>query len=315
VAAERRFGLMGTTAHVVVVPGHRADGSGLLDEAQSRLDQLEQRWSRFLGDSEISRLNEAAGRPLVVSTDTQQLVARAVTGWERTAGRFDPTVLPALRAAGYDETFTVVAARTAAPAHDEELARLRAPGCSGIDVDRRAGTVTLPSGVAFDPGGIGKGLAADVVCAELLALGARGACVNLGGDLRVAGDGPDGVGWIVALEHPLPEADGASLSEVHLAKGAVASSWRTRRAWGPTNDRRHHVIDPGAGAPAETGVAGVVVLTNAAWWAEVLATAAFLSGAEGPALIEGHGAAGLSVADDGNVHAAGPIEELRPCWA
>jgi thiamine biosynthesis lipoprotein len=70
-----------------------------------------------------------------------------------------------------------------------------------------------------------------------------------------------------------------------------------------------------AGASAATGLAGVVVLTEAAWWAEVLATAAFVSGADAAAFLDGHGAAGLSITDEGTVHGAGPIEELRPCWA
>jgi thiamine biosynthesis lipoprotein len=120
---------------------------------------------------------------------------------------------------------------------------------------------------------------------------------------------------VVELEHPLVEGGDQSLGAVHFESGAVASTWRTRRAWGPVDDRRHHVIDPDSGAPAESGVAGVVVVSKHAWWAEVLATAAFLSGPDGPALLEAHGVAGLCVGDDGTVHTAGPIEELRPCWA
>ncbi len=310
-AAERRFPVMGTTAHVVVVPRTPAAGAGLLDAAEARLAELEQRWSRFLAESEVSRVNGAGGDPVVVSRDTQMLFERALDGWERTAGRFDPTVLPALVAAGYDETFTVVAARASHPEHAPVGA---APGCWGVRIDRATSTVTLPTGVGFDPGGMGKGLAADLVAADLTALGASGVCVNLGGDLHVDGDGPDGRGWLVDLEHPIStELDG--LGQVHLASGAVASTWRTRRAWGPVRDRRHHVIDPEVGAPASTGLAGVVVLTRAAWWAEVLATAAFLSGEGATKLLEAHGAAGLTVADDGRVRAAGPIEELRPCWA
>jgi thiamine biosynthesis lipoprotein len=306
---------MGTTAHVVVVPGPGSDGAGLVDAGEARLAQLEQRWSRFLSDSEVTRCNEAAGAPLAVSADTQLLVARGVAGWARTAGRFDPTVLLALLAAGYDDTFAVVAARAARNGDAVRSPAGPAPGCAGIVVDRAAGTVMLPEGVALDPGGFGKGLAADLVSAELLALGARGVCVNLGGDLRVLGDGPDGAGWLVQLEHPLADHATSDLGMVHLSAGAVASTWRTRRAWGPPDDRRHHIIDPVTGVPATTGIAGVVAITNAAWWAEVLATASFLSGDGGGALLEAHGAAGLCVADDGTVDGAGAIEELRPCWA
>jgi len=91
---------MGTWAHVVIAGG--GDRGQALDRARRRIDDLERRWSRFLPDSEVSRLNAGAGRPVLVSPETARLVARAVDAWRLTAGRFDPTVLPALVAAGYD---------------------------------------------------------------------------------------------------------------------------------------------------------------------------------------------------------------------
>src|SRR5204862_328066 len=63
--------------------------------------------------------------------------------------------------------------------------------------------VRLPAGTGFDPGGIGKGLAADMVVAETMAAGAAGVCVNLGGDLRVTGLDPTDAAWTVAVEYPL----------------------------------------------------------------------------------------------------------------
>ena len=61
----------------------------------------------------------------------------------------------------------------------------------------------IPAGVGFDPGGIGKGLAADLVADETMAGGALGVCVNMGGDLRVRGRSPDSESWTVAVEHQL----------------------------------------------------------------------------------------------------------------
>ena len=135
-----------------------------------------------------------------------------------------------------------------------------------------------------------------------------GVCVNLGGDLRVEGDAPDDNGWIVDLEHPLT---GRSMMLVRLRTGAVASTWRTRRVWGPPPARRHHLIDPRTGAPASSGLAGASVLAGRAWWAEVLAKAAFLEGAtRGAELLAAHQASGYLVDDDGTVHTAGFAERF-----
>ena len=60
----------------------------------------------------------------------------------------------------------------------------------------------MPDGIGFDPGGVGKGLAADLVVDAVMADGAGGACVNLGGDLAVRGVGPHGGGWTVTVEGP-----------------------------------------------------------------------------------------------------------------
>src|ERR1043166_8677873 len=101
--AERRFRAMGSDAHVVVVgPDH------LADEASARIADLERRWSRFDEHSEISSLNRHAGAPVLVSTETLELVERALDAWRMTHGWFDPTVLGAVVRAGYDRSFDAI---------------------------------------------------------------------------------------------------------------------------------------------------------------------------------------------------------------
>src|SRR5262245_24379208 len=97
--AERMLRVMGTTAHVIVAADNAEE---LAIRAGDSLVALEGKWSRFLAQSELSRLNALAGRPVVVSPETVLLVERCMEAWERSRGVFDPTVLPALRGAGYD---------------------------------------------------------------------------------------------------------------------------------------------------------------------------------------------------------------------
>ena len=84
--------------------------AGLADDAVAQLEALEAQWSRFRPDSEISRLNARPGVPVLVSATTFELIERAVDGWRLTAGRFDPTLLREVRAAGYDRSFELVGA-------------------------------------------------------------------------------------------------------------------------------------------------------------------------------------------------------------
>ena len=303
--AEHVVDAMGTRAHVIVNADDLEMAEVLAHTAVTRLVRLEQQWSRFIPGSELSNLNANAGRPVALSADTLALVERAVEAWHRTDGRFDPTVLPSLLAAGYDRDF-----RTGLDDHVRPATELKpAPGCGKIEINGRS--VTLPTGVMIDPGGIGKGFAADLAVDLVMTAGAIGACVNVGGDLCVAGRPAATERWSVAIEHPLEPR--RSLGRVELADEALVSSWRTRRVWGSDDDPRHHLIDPRTGHPAWTGLAGVTVLAPEAWWAEALATALFLAGPEeAPALVARHGIAALLVRDDGAVRAFGRLPRPRP---
>jgi thiamine biosynthesis lipoprotein len=249
----------------------------------------------------VSVLNAAGGAPVVVHADTRLLVERAVDGWHRTRGRFDPTVLDAMVALGYDRDFDAIDRGSPRPVPTT----VPAPGCAGIVVDRVVGAVQLPRGAHFDPGGIGKGLAADLVAEELLRDGAQGVLVNVGGDLRAAGRAPGDAGWIVDVEHPIT---GDSVGDVRFAEGALASTWRTKRTWGAPGQERHHLVDPATGGSAYSGLAGTAVLAGRAWWAEVLAKAAFVDGrVGGRALLEEHGASGYLIDDAGTVVEVGAV--------
>jgi thiamine biosynthesis lipoprotein len=271
---EATFPAMGGEAHVIVTGGdHR-----LLDGARRRIADLEERWSRFLPDSEISRLNRRPERAVVVSPETLALVEHAVMAWEATAGRYDPTVLPALRAAGYDRDLALITETPAVtdPAHRRPSSELVAPGCGRVRLDRRQLAVTLPAGVELDPGGIGKGLAADIVTGELAAAGAPGAMVNVGGDLRVRGEPPAGDSWSIAVEHALRRD--RPLLTLGLQDGGVATSNRLRRRWIRDGEARHHIIDPCSGRPATNDLVAVTVVAADAWWAEVATKSVFVAG-------------------------------------
>ncbi len=289
---ETRFRAMGTDVHVMVVGGRVT----LLELAREFVEELELRWSRFKPSSEISRLNAHRAEPVRVSPDTLALVQRALDGAHITGGRYDPTVLGAVLQAGYDRSFELLAEPATGHGNGTGTGTGRRPpgappprlrhAWKAIAIDPAASTVTLPGGVGFDPGGIGKG--------------AAGVCANLGGDLRVAGEPPLGRSWRIAIEHPLWRTQAAT---VGLRAGAVATSSRTRRAWGPPGDRRHHLIDPATGQPARNRIASASVVAAEAWQAEVLAKALFLGGlGDGFALLDRTGTNGLLIDDQGAMY-------------
>jgi thiamine biosynthesis lipoprotein len=291
---EARWRAMGSDAHVLVVDGAPA----LLRRARERIEELEARWSRFRPDSELCRLNRAAGRPVMCSDETYLAVATAVDGWHRTDGAFDPTVLEAVLATGYQRDF---ASSTPGPRPAPPRAT---PGCAGIQLDPLVRAITLPPGVTVDLGGIGKGLAADLVVELLIGAGAAGACVNLGGDLRAVGRPPSDAGWVVDLEH-------APDIRVAIGAGAVATTASTRRRWCVDGVEQHHLIDPRTGAPTDGDLLAVTILADGATRAEVTAKGAFVAGADGArAVVERAGVTGLLFTESGETMLLPGIEEF-----
>ena len=297
-----RFEAMGTECHIVVLGGPEQS----LPAARARVEELEARWSRFRPGSELCALNAARGRPVRVSADTLLAVTTAVEAWHLLNGVFDPTIVDALERAGYDRTFSELLAGRPLPSEPDPTTDHVAivPGCAGIEIDRVVQAITLPAHVRLDLGGIGKGLAADLVAAEVMATGADGVLANIGGDLRVMGTCPHPTGWTVVLDH-LP---GCTLA---LAVGGLATSAITKRRWRRGTDTAHHVIDPATGLPAEDSAASATVIATRAVDAETLATAALLAGPDaGVELLTAHGASGVLVGRDGERRATAELMEL-----
>lgn len=283
-----RLHVMGSTAEVTVVGGR----SRLLVLAERRLADLDRLWTRFRPTSDVSRLNLAEGAPVAVATETLCLLDHLVAAWRATAGAFDPTLLPALVAAGDVASRDDPEARTVLP---PSAAWPGDPG--GIETDHARGLARLPAGTAIDAGGLGKGLAADLTVIELLAAGAEGALVSMGGDLRVEGVGPHGA-WSIAVEDPHDPGEPGPV--VRLAAGGVATSTPSARRWHSGDGERHHLFSPATGAPADAPVASVTVAAATAAWAEALTKVPFVHGPEeGVTILRDMDVAALVVTRDG----------------
>lgn len=302
VVAERRARAMGTTAQVIVV-GTTTGVSVAARDALQRIAELERRWTRFRSDSELSRLNGGHGAWLDVSDETKLLVTELVAAWQRSGGLFDPSAGPAVVAEGYDRPFSEM---------NHFPMRSRAAAAPTADVSRvevhPGGRIRLPAGLVLDAGGLGKGLAADIVVAELLARpDVNGALVSIGGDLRCDGLGPHGPGWAIEAGEPVA---GVPDEVLVVGGGGVATSTAARRRWRTDAGWAHHLIDPRTRRPAEEPPAAVTVVAGRATDAEWIATAVAAGGRELLYRLDGDVAVIITDAD-GRRFEHGPVREFR----
>jgi thiamine biosynthesis lipoprotein len=241
----------------------------LSGNAESQLRGLEQIWSRFIPDSDVSTLNRDGGWQSV-HADTVLLFQRAADAWEVTNGAFDPTVLPSLVANGYGRSRSEHQGETVLSGPPS---RGPAPGMARIDIDAAHAKIHFPEGLGFDPGGIGKGLAADIVAEALVTSGATAAMVAVGGDVRVAGTAPSS--WTVEVESPFDRNE--TIAVLSLVDGAVCTSSVQAKTWQRDGEMTHHLIDPTTGRPTSSSIVSATVITGQAWMAEAMCKAAIVT--------------------------------------
>jgi thiamine biosynthesis lipoprotein len=303
------FDSMGSEVRLMI--GDPLPGSPPADyaaaQARGFILAFEAALSRFRDDSELTALNRDPRADVPASDLLRRAVGAGIWAAERTGGLVDPTLVREIVDVGYGrsragvEPAPLAEALASAPERRPAGPNPKAEW-QQIDVDDRAGTIRRPPGVAFDTGGTGKGLAADMVAEQLR--GYASYVVDCGGDVRVGGFSARLDPIAVHARHPI---DDETTAIFYLAAGGIATSGIDTRVWrGEDGSFAHHLLDPSTGRPAWTGLVGVTALGASALEAETLTKAALLAGPEG-ARRELLKRGGMLVHDDGTVELVGPV--------
>ena len=295
---SRTFPALGTFATLLVtdpdalIPAH--------DVLAAELAAVDAACSRFRRDSELRRVSRGRGRPVRVSRLFAEALATALDAAELTDGDVDPTCGRSLVRLGYDRDFA------GARRHTGSLRQppMPAGGWRRVELDRDRLTVRVPAGILLDLGATAKALAADRAAAAIEALTRCGVLVNLGGDLRVAGNPPAG-GWRVGIADDADfDASTASVRPrqvVMIGDGGLATSSTLGRAWRRGRAELHHIVDPATGRPARTCWRTVSVAAANCAGANIAATAAILRSEPAVYWLEGLHLPARLVRHDGTV--------------
>lgn len=251
----------------------------LTELAAAEAWRIEEKFSRFLADSVIGRLNRSRGW-MAVDAETMRLLKLADTCWRLTGGLIDVTIGGVMRLWRFD-------GRSPPPAAEAVTKALQSVGWENVTL--RDGAIRLHRGVQLDFGGIGKEYAVDRVGLMLReSLPAGGILVNFGGDLLAARAKRNGQPWRVGLE--AADQAGQAHYGVSLLTGAIATSGDTKRfAVDSQGKRLGHVLDPRSGWPVPDGPATVTVVGDSATQAGLLATCAMIKGPKAESFLQAEG--------------------------
>ena len=285
------WGLTGTLA---------TEHDGQMEEATKRLwywlDAVDASCNRFRDDSELSRLNDSHGATMAISPTLELALEAALLTADVTGDMVDPTVLPALLALGYDRDFDELA-------HGDsirELASVPSMGPSSIHLDLDEHTVTLDPPCQLDLGASAKALVADLLADDVAPSG--GVVVELGGDVAVRGEGPEGP-WAISVSDALVLH--GNEPRVALVHGGIATSSTASRTWRVGERIVNHIVDPRTGRCAQGLYTTATVSASDCVLANAFATAALLWNEDASYHIAQAGWSARLVRRDGSVEFVG----------
>jgi thiamine biosynthesis lipoprotein len=311
---------MGTTYHVKLVGAAAADAAAIRAEIEAVLADVDVRLSTYRRDSEVSRFNRApAGKWFAVSPATAEIVATALAISRQTGGALDVTVGPLVRLWHFGPNAITESKSTADLAPPDEAALQAARklvGYEKLDVRRDPPALRKQvDGLEIDLSAIGEGDAIDRVAAAIAKRGIKDHLVELGGEIRARGSGPNGKSWRVAVEQPpavrTPTERHEIETAVPLANAAIATSGDYRRFFEQGGHRYSHVIDPSTGRPVDHALAAVTVVADNAITADAWDTALLVLGEKrGYDCAVQHEIAALLISRDGGEL----VTQATPAW-
>ena len=277
---ERAGLAMGSELRLTAWAADEAPARAAFDAVFNEFERLEALMSVWRPDSDVLRINAAAGeRPVPVAPEVREIlhIAKEVSEW--TGGTFDVTfgALADVWKFDHDQDNSV-------PTGEAIRARLGLVGYRAIEIDDRAGTVFLKrQGMRVHLGGIGKGYAVDRAAKLLRDRGLRDFMIQAGGDLYVAGR-RDGHPWRLGIADP--RGTHAPFATVDLTDSTFSTSGDYERFFIKDGRRYHHILDLRIGQPARAS-RSVTLVTARAVIADALAKGVFVLGpVEGMALVE-----------------------------
>ncbi len=259
--ASRTEALLGTNIEIKLP----VQDASLFSQCFIEIKRIEQLYSRFLVDSQLSRLNQNLGVWLDISSEFVLLLTTAQEFNKKTNGNFDITLKSVLDNLGYDREYSFKRKQSSA----ENIFASSLSSAEAIKIDSTNCRVLLTKEIDF--GGFGKGFALDQVAHLLVRRGVDHFYINAGGDI-FAKKGKSEDQWEILLEHPDDPA--IAIGKIYLDNCAIAGSAPNRRKWG--NDF-HHLINTKTRLPA-TGVKAIFVTAKTGIEADAYATALFTAG-------------------------------------
>lgn len=299
---EKSFYSLGTLNHIKIYNYNHPE---LLEIAENRIYEIDDKMSSFKTNSDITKLNNNAGKKFVqIGKDTFKVLEQALHFSKISAGAFDITIKPLVNLWGINKKDNFV------PSIKEINKAKKLINYNDLILNKKDQQAMLKyPGQAIDLGGIAKGYAADEVKQILTNHNVKSALINLGGNIIVIGRRPDGNPWQVGIQNPLA-VTGEHFGVVTTTNKTIVTSGTNERFFILNNVRYHHILDPQTGYPVNSNLLSVTVISDFSIEADALTTCLFILGPEkGLELLKNYQAEAIYVKEDLGILATEGLKE------
>jgi thiamine biosynthesis lipoprotein len=262
--------IMGTLVEITLSHSNPDVTQSAITQAFDEMQRIEQLMSTYIPDSEISKINRAAGKEAIpVSREVEEVIREGIYWSGQSSGAFDITVEPLVHLWDFDGEKETIPS--------ENTLRKTATLVNYKDIEIKDHTVRLKRrGMAINVGGLAKGYAVDRAI-SILRSKVKNGIVNAGGDLFAFGQKNKQTPWNIGLQHPRKPQE--LLAAFAVENHAVATSGDYQRYFVKDGVRYHHIFDPQTGKPARLMISATIITTEV-MDADALATAVFVMGPE-----------------------------------
>lgn len=253
---EQNFITMDTPMRLIA---YGPNAKKAVDESVQRLNELNDMASSNISTSDISKINNAAGKsPVKVHSETIKMLVTSQKYSELSDGKWDISVGPLINLWGIGTD------KARIPSDTEIKAKLPLVGYKKIIINEKDSTVMLKdSGMSIDLGGIAKGFAADEVLSIYKKYDIKDGLIDLGSSsIYTLGKTESNNPWSIGIKHPRNETNGNYLGIIKISDEGLSTSGDYERFFVKDGKRYHHILDPATGYPVDNGIMSVTVVID-----------------------------------------------------
>lgn len=299
--SSKQSRLLLNTVVEITIYGRKSEQ--IMNDLFQEIQYMENKYSRYIANSEISNINSNAGKSVIVSEDSFELIQKGIYFGTISDGLFDVSIGPLVDLWGISGDNQHIPSQT-----DIDSTRLKVDYCN-ISMDNQNKSVSIAEDMSLDTGAIAKGFVTDKLVGILHEKNVKSALLNLGGNLYLYGSKPDNSLWTVGIRDPFG-SQGDYLGTVAVKDMSVVTSGIYERYFEKDGERFHHILNPKTGYPSDNGLAAISILSPNSTNCDGLSTACFLLGVDkGMELIEQfENVEAIIVTTDKKVYVSGGIK-------